>query len=314
MISITILGNNSALPAHGRLPSSQIVAIRDRHFMVDCGEGTQMQLQKLGLGWGKIEHIFISHLHGDHYFGLIGLVTSMNLLGRTLPLHLYGPPELEQILLMQIAVGGGMLNYQLLFYPISNEGEHRVLVESKYYSVSCFPVAHRIPCHGFKFTAKSAGRKILPEACRAYAIPRYFYAKLKEGLDYICKDGTVVRNEWVTAAPQPEPTYAYCADTIFTDSFMPYIKGCHTIYHETTYLKKDEDKALLRFHCTTHQAASIAVQAGVARLLIGHYSSRYEQVSEFETEAREIFPESFATQSGDVFTIHYDDMKGREER
>ncbi|OJU78873.1 MAG: ribonuclease Z [Bacteroidetes bacterium 47-18] len=308
MITITILGNNSALPAHGRLPSSQIVAIRDQHFMVDCGEGTQMQLQKLGMGWGKIEHIFISHLHGDHYFGLIGLVTSMNLLNRALPLNIYGPPELEQILQIQLSIGGGTLNYPLFFHPVANAGEHRILLDTPYYSVSCFPVMHRIPCHGFKFTAKSTGRKIIPEACREYGIPRYFYARLKEGMDYIRKDGEVIRNEWVTAAPQPEPTYAYCADTVFTDSFIPYIQGCHTIYHETTYLKKDEDKAMLRFHSTTHQAAATACSAGAARLLIGHYSSRYEHISEFEAEAKEIFSNTIATQSGDVFTIRYEDV------
>jgi ribonuclease Z len=303
MITVTILGNNSALPAHGRLPSAQIVAIRNQHFMVDCGEGTQMQLQNLGLGWGKIEHIFISHMHGDHYFGLIGLLTSMSLLGRELPLNIYGPPELEQILNIQITVAGGVLNYPLHFTAIANTGEHKVLVENKYYTVVCFPVEHRIPCHGFKFTAKNTGRKLLPEACRSYAIPQYFYPKLKEGLDYITKDGTVIKNEWLTENAPVAPTYAYCADSIYTDSFIPFIKNTHTIYHETTYLKKDEEKAKQRFHSTTHQAAKIALQAGATQLLIGHYSSRYEDVLDFETEAKEVFERTIATRAGDVFEI-----------
>lgn len=309
MITISILGNNSALPAHGRYPSSQVVAIRDQHFMVDCGEGTQLQLQRLHLGWGKIEHIFISHLHGDHYFGLIGLLTSMNLLGRTIALTIYGPPELEAILQMQISVGGGSLNYPLIFNPIDNNGTHKVLLDTPYYSVTCFPVKHRIPCHGFLFKAKNSGRKINPEACEAHQVPTNFYASLRAGQDFVTAQGDIVKNELLTADPPEEPTYAYCADTVYTESILPYITGCHTIYHESTYLKKDLEKAESRFHSTTHQAATIALQAGVKRLLLGHYSSRYEEVDEFETEAKEIFPNSVATHSGEVFTITFDDMQ-----
>lgn len=305
MITLTIIGNNSAIPAHGRWPTSQIVAIRDQHFLVDCGEGTQTRLQQQGIGWSRIHHIFISHLHGDHYYGLIGLLTSMNLLGRTQELHLYAAPELEEILQLQINISGGKLNYPLHFHSIDNAGEHRVLLDDKYFKVTCFPVAHRIPCHGFIFTAKNSGRKLLPEKCAAYDIPSSFFGQIKEGADYIDATGKVIANALLTENPLPELTYAFCADTVYDEQIIPYIQDCHTIYHEATFLKIDTQKAIDRFHSTTEQAATIALKANVQRLLLGHYSSRYEQVTDFELEARIVFPNSFATHTGDVFEIKH---------
>jgi ribonuclease Z len=305
MIDITILGNNSALPAHGRWPTSQIVAIRDYNFLVDCGEGTQMLMQQYGKGWGKLHHIFISHLHGDHYYGLIGLLTSMNLLGRTMPLHIYASPELEAIINAQISIGGGKLNYDLLFHTLVENSEIVTLLDEKYFKVEYFPVQHRIPCYGFKFTAKTTGRKIDPEMCRHYGVPTYFYSKLKEGQDYESSIYGLVKNEWVTKDGPKSPQYAYCADTLYFEEIIPYIKDVDTIYYETTFLKCDEERATLRYHSTTHQAAKIAQLAQVKRLLIGHYSSRYSDVHEFELEAREIFANTFATSSGHTFQIFY---------
>lgn len=301
MITLTILGNNSALPAYDRSPTAQLVEIRDQMFMIDCGEGTQMQMQKHQIGWKKINHIFISHLHGDHYFGLVGFLTTMNLLGRTTELHLYGPPELKSILFHQIRVGGGNLAYPFKFHPIKNTGEAKVLFEDKHCKVSCFPVIHRIACHGFVVTSKSTGRKIIPEECQAYGIPNYYYAKLKEGLDYQNKAGEIIKNEWVTEDANPEISYAYCADTLYTDSFHHYIQNCNAIYHESTYLKEHTDKAIERFHSTAEQAALTAQQVNTKLLLLGHYSSRYEDVAVFEAEAKTIFENSIATKSGDVF-------------
>lgn len=305
MITVSILGNNSALPAYGRWPTAQIVHIRDQHFLVDCGEATQVRLQEMNLGWSKINHIFISHLHGDHYYGLIGLLTSMNLLGRKQELHLYAPPELEQIIKVQINIGGGYLNYPLHFHPISNEGCTQVLLTDKHYEVSCFPVYHRIPCHGFIFTAKNSGRKILPEQCAAFNIPTAYFNSLKEGKDYYQEDGTITYNHLVTSDPLPELKYAFCADTLFDERIVTAIEGCHTIYHEATFLNEDAQKAKERFHSTAKEAATIATLAKVQRLLIGHYSSRYESVLPFETEARTVFEESYATVTGQVYELKH---------
>lgn len=305
MIHLSILGNNSALPAYDRWPTAQLVQIRDQHFLVDCGEGTQIRLQQMNIGWAKIKHIFISHLHGDHYYGLIGLVTTMNLLGRKQDLHIYGPPELEEILHIQISISGGSLNYTLHFHPIDNNGLVATLMEDKYYKVSCFPVAHRIPCHGFIFTAKHSGRKLLPEQCEKYNIPTAYFQLLKEGHDYIAANGQLIKNEIVTSDPLPELKYAYCADTLYHEEIVDHIKGCHTIYHESTFLEVDEQKAIDRYHSTTTQAACIAQKAQVKRLLLGHYSSRYESVDIFEEEARQIFEESYATKTGSTYEIKH---------
>ncbi len=305
MIQLTILGNNSALPAHGRWPTAQMIAIKDKHFLVDCGEGTQMRMQALHIGWSKLHHIFISHLHGDHFYGLIGLLTSMNLLGRTQPLHIYAPPELEPILSIQWRIGGASLQYELHFHPLEQTVEEVILLDDNHVRISAFPVQHRIPCYGFKFISKSMGRKILPEACEAYQIPTSAYASLKNGEDYIDAHNNIIKNELLSTPGPKAASYAYCADTLYTESILPYIQGCHTIYHETTFLKADANKAASRFHSTTHDAANIAKLAQVTQLLIGHYSSRYLTTEVFEQEAREIFAPTIATETGAVYTIKY---------
>lgn len=305
MISVTILGNNSALPAYGRFPTAQIVTIKDQHYLIDCGEGTQIQMQKYGHGWRKLNHIFISHLHGDHYFGLIGLITSMNLQGRTTPLYLYGPQQLLDIINIQVAAGGGALSYDLVFHPIADSGEHTLLFEDQHVRVTCFPVEHRIPCHGFLFETVHKLRKINPEACSQYQIPTYFLPKLKEGEDYTQKDGTIIRNEWVTVDPAPSVSYAYCADTRYTTTFYPYIQHAHTIYHETTYLKDNTEKAIERFHSTAEQAATTALNINAQQLLIGHFSSRYEDLTGFLEEAQTIFPNTHIAEIGTTFELKW---------
>lgn len=300
-MKVTILGNNSALPAFGRHPTSQIVSIHGDALMIDCGEGTQIQMQRFGLKWRKLKHIFISHLHGDHYFGLAGLVNSMSLLGRTLPLHVYGPPELEGMLEAVQKTADTEYAYDFHFHPLP-DGRAKIL-DDVGYSVTCFPVEHRIKCHGFFIESKTKGRKILPYQCREYEIPRYFYKRLKEGEDYERKDGTIVKNEWVTTdAPSPR-RYAYCADTLYTHSFLDDIKGANTIYHESTYLHDDVAKAEARFHSTAKQAAMLANKAGVEQLLLGHYSSKYKDLHLFEEEAREIFTNVKATIEGSSYDV-----------
>lgn len=300
-MKVTILGNNSALPAFGRHPTSQIVSVYGSLIMLDCGEGTQIQMQRYGLRWRKLEVICISHLHGDHYFGLAGLINSMSLLGRTAPLHVYGPAPLESMIQQILDVADTVLAFPYFFHPLP-EGA-AVLEDNDWYQISCFPVEHRITCHGFMVERKTKGRKILPDRCREYEIPAYFYDRLKKGEDYTTKDGEVIRNEWLTEEGPSARRYAYCADTLYTESFLPYIKGADTIYHECTYLHRDAEKANTRFHSTAQQAAELAVKAGAKQLLLGHYSSKYRDLEPFREEAAAIFPNVQATVEGAAYDV-----------
>lgn len=300
-MKVTILGNNSALPAFGRHPTAQIVSVYGHDLMIDCGEAAQIQMQKYGFKWRKMQHIFISHLHGDHYFGLPGLLNSMSLLGRTLPLHLYAPAALEPIIQQILDVADTVLSYPYIFHALPAGAD--TLVETDAFKVSCFPVEHRIACHGFLVERKTKGRKILPDKCNEYEIPNYYYDKLKQGFDYERKDGFVVKNEWVTEEGPSVKKYAYCADTVYTESFLQYIEGADTIYHESTYLEADAHKAKDRFHTTAIQAAQIALKAKAKQLLLGHYSSKYRDLELFRAEAETIFPNVQATIEGAAYEI-----------
>ncbi|HXS36425.1 MAG TPA: ribonuclease Z [Flavipsychrobacter sp.] len=300
-MKVTILGNNSALPAFGRHPSAQVVSVYGELILLDCGEGTQVQMQRFGLRWRKLQNIFISHLHGDHYFGLPGLINSMSLLGRVLPLHLWAPAELQPILQSILDVADTKLSYPFFFHPLPEGTE--LLVDNELYSVTCFPVNHKIFCHGFLIERKTKGRKLLPDKCREYEIPAYFYDRLKEGEDYTRQDGFVVKNEWVTENGPSRKKYAYCADTIFTDTFIPVIKDADTIYHECTYLEKDAEKATARFHSTASQAAQVAKMANAKQLLLGHFSSKYRELEPFREEAIPIFPNTQVTIEGTAYEI-----------
>ncbi len=302
MIKLTILGNNSAIPAHGRHPSAQIVEIREQLFLVDCGEGTQLQIQQYNIKRRRINYIFISHLHGDHYFGLIGLITSMGLLGRAQPLYLFGPPLLEEIINLHLSAAFIELPYEIIFRAIEHDAAG-ILIDAPHYQVSCFPVMHRIPCHGFLFTAKSSGRKLIPEKCREFQIPSSFYQKLKEGQDYIRRDGFLVHNDWVTEPGPTDRKYAYCADTLYTESFLPYINGADAIYHESTYLQADTQKAFERYHSTAGQAAQIALKANAQKLFLGHFSSKYVELDPFREEASLLFPNTEVTVEGITYEI-----------
>jgi len=301
-MKVTILGNNSALPAFGRHPTAQVVSVYGNVILFDCGEGTQIQMQRFGLKWRRLQHIFISHLHGDHYFGLPGLINSMSLLGRTMPLHLYAPAELEPILGKILEVADTELCYPFHFHALK-EGQSELLVDNESFSVLSFPVEHRIACHGFLVERKTRGRKLLPDKCREYEIPAYFYDRLKGGEDYERADGFLVKNEWVTEEGPSPRKYAYCADTVFTKSFLPYIMDADTVYHECTYLEKDAEKAATRFHSTAKQAAEIAKLANAKQLLLGHFSSKYKELEPFREEAAEIFPNVLVTQEGVAYEI-----------
>jgi ribonuclease Z len=286
LLVLTILGNNSAIPAFGRNPTAQVLQIQEEYCLIDCGEGTQLQMAKYKIRRSKINYIFISHLHGDHYFGLIGLLTSMSLLSRTQDLHIYAPIPLEHIINFQFKVADTKLSYKIIFHGLTTDG---IIVDENKFTVTCFQVKHRIECWGFLFKQKKKPRRINAERARAYEIPASFYEKLQRGEDYITKKGTIIPNEEVTTANTPMKSYAYCADTIFDESLPEKIKGVDLLYHETTYLKESADKALARFHCTTEQAGTIALKAAAKKLIIGHFSSRYETLDDFLTETMEVF-------------------------
>lgn len=298
MLAVTILGNNSALPAYDRHPTAQLVTLDDQLFLVDCGEGTQVQLSRYRIRWGRINYIFISHLHGDHYFGLPGFLNSMGLLHRENDLHLFAPPELEPILDLQFKAASTVLPYKLHFHPLTEEG---VLVKTDKFKVICFPTKHRIPCWGFRFEQVKAPRRVNPEKAVRHGVPAAFYDRLKWGENYTTKEGNLVTNELVTDPAAKPKSYAYCADTIYDEELIPRIAGVDVLYHETTYLKELNDRAASRFHSTTEQAANIARKAGVGRLLIGHFSSKYENLDQFQAEAREVFPDTDLAIEGVTF-------------
>jgi ribonuclease Z len=300
MLALTILGNNSAIPAFDRNPTAQILQMQEESFLIDCGEGTQMQMTKYKIRRSKLSRIFISHLHGDHYYGLIGLLTSMSLLGRTQDLHLHAPAPLEAIINLQLTVADTRLSYKLYFHPLKTEG---IIVDDKKITVACFKVQHRIECWGFLFREKKNSRKINAERAALYEIPAAFYEKLQQGHDYVNKKGTIVPNDEVTTAAAMPKSYAYCADTIYDESLVHKIMEVDLLYHETTYLKDLHERAASRYHSTTHQAASIAKLGNVKKLLIGHFSSKYETLEEFLPEACAVFENTELAVEGVCYKI-----------
>jgi ribonuclease Z len=300
VLAVTILGNNSAIPAFDRHPTAQVITLDDHLFLIDCGEGTQTQMNKYKIRRSRINHIFISHLHGDHYFGLIGLITSMGLLGRHQDLNLYGPAQLIDIFNLQLQVADTQLPYKLLFHPLVDEG---ILVKENRFEVSCFRVFHRIECWGFIFRQIRPPRRVNPEKAKASGIPASFFDRLKWGENYENQQGLTIQNVAVTDPAPKSKSYAYSADTIYNPEIARKVGGVDMLYHETTYLKDLEERAGKRFHCTTVQAASIAKSAGVLKLLIGHFSSKYDKLDEFEKESREIFPNTDLALEGVTYLV-----------
>ena len=300
MFALTILGNNSAVPAFGRNPTAQLLQTEGESYLIDCGEGTQLQMAKYKVRNSKISHIFISHLHGDHYFGLMGLLTSMGLLNRTQDLHLHAPAPLKEIIGLQFKVADTVLPYTLYFHALGDEG---VIADTKRISVSAFKVKHRIDCWGFIFRQKKNPRSILPEKVKAYEVPPDFYDALQHGKDFVNAKGTIIPNEELTQANATPKSYAYCADTIYDVSLVEKIRAVDVLYHETTYLKNLDTRAAARFHSTTVQAADVAKKGEVKKLLIGHFSSKYEVLDEFLREASEVFENTELALEGMCYRI-----------
>lgn len=300
--TITILGSGSAVPAQGRGLTSQFIQCRGRNFLIDCGEGTQMQIRRFGIKFQRIDHIFISHLHGDHYFGLVGLLSSMHLMGRTREIHIYGPAELKTIVEAQLFYGGARLNFEMCFHA-TQSNEVSLIFEDEKITVHSFPLAHRVPTTGFLIREKLHEYRLNVEAARRDKIPVAFYHLLKKGESPQLEDGTVFACEQYTF-PRPKPrSYAFCSDTAFRESLADIVRGVTLLYHEATFVQAHQDRAKSTMHSTARQAAELAKLAGVERLLMGHLSARYDSVEQHESEARGVFPACEMAEDGKVYSV-----------
>lgn len=299
-MKLTILGCYAATPRTFTNPTSQILEIKNRLFLIDCGEGTQVQLRKNKIRFSKINHIFISHLHGDHFFGLIGLVSTFTLLNRNTDLHIYGPKGIKEIIKLQLRLANSWTNYGLHFHELeSNESE--IVFEDDKVIVKTIPLQHRIYTNGFLFEEKIDTRKLNTDAVQNYEIDKCYYQNIKNGKDITLDDGRVIDNAKLTFDPTPPKSYAFCSDTAYNEAIIPIIKGVDVLYHESTFLESEETLAGKTMHSTAKEAATIALKANVKQLVLGHYSTRYENISLFKKEAETIFPKVLLADDGRSF-------------
>ncbi|MEQ9296914.1 MAG: ribonuclease Z [Cyclobacteriaceae bacterium] len=301
-LEVKILGSNAAAPAHHRNQSAQVVRVQNQTFLVDCGEGTQIQAKKYGIRINKINHILISHLHGDHYYGLMGLLSTMHLYGRETGLRLYGPPGLSEIITLQLRYSETALSFDLDFHEIT-PGTSEVIFENLYLTVRTFPLNHRISCSGFVFQEKPKRRRI-NKAAMEEEIPPVHINALKDGKDVLDDEGHIrYSNELYTLPPRRSYSYAYCSDTKYDESILEYITGINLLYHESTFTKEFEDRARDTFHSTAEQAAQMAHKAGVDKLILGHFSNRYKDLTPILMEAKLVFEQSALAIEGESFIL-----------
>jgi len=299
---VTILGSSSATPIYNRNPSAQALNINERLYLVDCAEGTQQQMLHFGIKASRIDHIFISHLHGDHYLGLVGLLSSMHLNGRTKSLSLFAPPPLKEIIDLQLKYSETELQYHI-DYVDTHTDKPEIILDNQDITVETIPLDHRIPCTGFLFKQKKRNRKLIKEKIDELNIPIEYYTALKKGVDYIANDGTVYKNETLTTAPEEPKSYAYCSDTQYNERYFEQIKNVSLLYHESTFLHDMLERAQSTYHTTALQAAQVALKTGVERLLLGHFSARYKTLNEILEEAQSVFPDSELAVEGKTFII-----------
>jgi len=300
--SVNILGSNSALPTSDRNPTAQVLKAPGRFFLIDCGEGTQMQLRRNKIHFGRINHVFISHLHGDHVFGLPGVISSFGLLGRSNDLYIHAHPDLEGLMRPLIEYFSKDLPFSVVFHPFSPDSSGKIY-EDDLLVVSSFPLEHRIPTVGFIFREKRKERKINKKMCDFHRVPLRWMPRLKQGEDYFSENGRCVPNRELTFPPPASKSYAFCSDTRFSKSVISAVQGIDTIYHEATFLNDQEELARKTFHSTARQAAEVALRAEAGRLLLGHFSSRYKNLSPFLEEARLVFNNTDIAEEGRVFEV-----------
>jgi len=300
--NINILGCGSALPTTRHLASSQIIDLRDKLYMIDCGEGAQLQMRRMKIKFSRLTHIFISHLHGDHCFGLPGLISTLGMLGRNGDLVVHAPKEIEEYMQPILKLFCKGLPYTVRFNHI-NTKSHSLIMEDRSVAVYSIPLKHRIPTCGFLFAEKPKEPHIIKEMTDFYEVPVRWMKEIKQGKDYITPEGEVVANSRLTRPSTPPKRYAYCSDTAYYPEIIPYIEGIDLLYHEATFTEKELKRAKETFHSTATQAATIARDAHVKQLVIGHYSARYDQPDELLKEASMIYPNTIAAKEGMVFSL-----------
>lgn len=294
------MGSGSALPTKSCFPTSQVLEIREKQYMIDCGEGTQIRMRQMNMKTTRLGHIFISHLHGDHVFGLIGLISSFGMLNRTADLYIHAPAELEKLLQPQLNFFCEGLPFKIIFQPYST-GKHELIFEDRSVSVYTLPLKHRVPSSGFLFVEKPGERHIKRDMIDFYKIPQWRIPKIKSGEDFVTEEGEVISNSRLTSSPNPPKSYAYCSDTMYTEKILPYINGIDLLFHEATFMETERARAKSTMHSTAMQAATIAQKAGVKKLIIGHFSARYPNKNGLLAEAQTIFEATSLAEDMSVF-------------
>ena len=299
-MKLTILGCHSASPHENKNPTAQLLDIKGHRFLIDCGEGTQVQLRKAKVSFVHIKHIFISHLHGDHFYGLPGLISSFRLLGREAPLHIYGPKGIKEALTLLLKLANAWTNFPLYFHELESSNSECIFDDDSV-TVHTIPLKHRVFTNGFLFAEKEGFRRINADAAHAAGIDKSQFRLLQLGQDVLV-DGALVKNDSVTLNPHPPKKYAYCSDTAFLPPIVPIIQGADWLYHESTFLQQHADLAQQTQHSTAQEAATIARDADVGRLILGHYSARYKNLDLFTQEAKAIFPNVILAADGAVIS------------
>lgn len=297
---LTILGCYAATPRTFTNPTAQVLEINNNIVLIDCGEGTQVELRRHKIKFSRINHIFISHLHGDHFFGLPGLVSTMRLLGRDKELHIYGPKGIKQAITLLLKLGDSWTNYPLLFHELSSK-KPELIFEDKKISVTTIPLDHRIYTNGFLFREKEGKRKLNIDAAESYGIDKAYFQNIKNGKDIVLDNGEVIANTELTFDPPKPKSYAFCSDTVYDSKLSLQLKGVDVLYHESTFLESEAELAMKTKHSTALQAAKVAKDANVKTLVLGHYSTRYKSIELFKEEALTIFPNVLLADDGRVF-------------
>ena len=295
-----IIGSGSALPTKNNFPSSQMLELRNKQFMIDCGEGTQIRLRQMGLKTNRLGHIFISHLHGDHVFGLMGLITTFGMLNRTADLTIHAHPDQEALLIPHLRYFADGCPFQIIFQPF-NPAASEIIYEDRSVQVSTIPLKHRVPSCGFLFEEKTGDRHIKRDMIDFYQIPTWKILKIKQGEDFVTEEGETIPNEVFTTPPTPPIRYAYCSDTAYSEKIIPIIEGVDCLYHEATFAEDEALRARQTMHSTARQAAEIARKAQVKKLIIGHFSARYANKTVLLNQAKEIFENTFLAEDMKTF-------------
>ncbi len=299
-MNLTILGCHAATPRTITNPTSQVLGIKNHLFLIDCGEGTQVQLRKNKVKFSKINHVFISHLHGDHFYGLIGLISTFALLNRSTDLHIYGPKGVKEVITLQLRLSNSWVNYGLFFHELESK-ESVIIFEDKNVMVKTIPLQHRIYTNGFLFEEKIGDRKLNINAIQEYKIESCYYQNIKNGKDITLDDGQVIDNNLLSFDPITPKKYAFCSDTVYNPSMVSIIQNATVLYHEATFLESEVELATKTMHSTAKQAANIALQANVEQLILGHYSTRYDDKQLFQTEASSVFGKVLLAEDGKFF-------------